>query len=107
MRPPDTRRGAPGQEPLGHTASAATKLQVPAQGTADTRQKPTLVGAEVRVVVGRLRERLELFVRCPKPGCRGLHQHRADVSFMEGVRTAPCGQRYTVVAGIVRAAVAS
>lgn len=74
-----------------------------ANDTAALRRVPRatpLVSAEVREVAGRLRDRLEMFVHCP--ACKALHVHRAPVDFLSGKRTAACGARYVVVAGIAR-----
>lgn len=93
---PGNDEGAPGQERQTSSNSRQNKSTTSAR----QKQPPPAVFAEVREVSGRLRDRLELFVRCP--ACHRLHCHRAPVEFLAGVRTAACGCKYTVVAGLAR-----
>lgn len=93
MSPGPENDEAPGRH-QGQSSSSSSTHKV----------QPAYVYAEVRHVTGRHRNHLKMFVRCP--GCGGTHCHMAPVEFLSGKRTAACGLRYVVVAGLARAVAA-
>lgn len=94
---------APGHDdgPGDHQGLSSSNSRRTKDNSPQGHQQPgaPAVYPEVRLIAGRDRQRLELVVtRCPR--CGQSHAHRAATSFLEGLRTSPCGQRYLVVAGL-------
>lgn len=92
------RRGGPSKSPSRQDEVAAA---VPAR--LPHRALDRVVAKTHRVQGKALRLRLLMLVECT---CGATHEHRAQIDFTSGKRTAPCGRRYVLHAALTLAGAA-